>query len=234
MIQLNLIFVLLLLTTFARYVIFGEFEPLMFAMIFALPIASVVIFIMSKKFAKKELGYHPKNIDGWSFYHLQNTIVNKKILFKGNEQRGYIKRFFEQKWQYVIADIISSRWYLSLEIQIDEDVYTVRWYRKKWFTNQEHWHIYKNGEKVGEASTLINLKNTAKLKEAIAFRFGDASLTSVATTVTSSISLMDGERSVGGLKRNHLISNVQVIDVYENKPEYIIALIVHAFNFKNS
>ncbi len=234
MIQLNLIFVLLLLTTFARYVIFGEFEPLMFAMIFALPIASVVIFIMSKKFAKKELGYHPKNIDGWSFYHLQNTIVNKKILFKGNEQRGYIKRFFEQKWQYVIADIISSRWYLSLEIQIDEDVYTVLWYRKKWFTNQEHWHIYKNGEKVGEASTLINLKNTAKLKEAIAFRFGDASLTSVATTVTSSISLMDGERSVGGLKRNHLISNVQVIDVYENKPEYIIALIVHAFNFKNS
>lgn len=234
MIQLNLIFVLLLLTTFARYVIFGEFELLMFAMIFALPIASVVIFIMSKKFAKKELGYHPKNINGWSFYHLQNTIVNKKMLFKGNEQRGYIKRFFEQKWQYVIADIISSRWYLSLEIQIDEDVYTVRWYRKKWFTNQEHWHIYKNGEKVGKASTLINLKNTAKLKEAIAFRFGDASLTSVATTVASSISLIDGERSVGGLKRNHLISNVQVIDVYENKPEYIIALIVHAFNFKNS
>ena len=233
MIQLNLIFVLLLLTTFARYVIFGEFEPLMFAMIFALPIASVVIFIMSKKFAKKELGYHPKNINGWSFYHLQNTIVNKKLLFKGNEQRGYIKRFFEQKWQYVIADIISSRWYLSLEIQIDEDVYTVRWYRKKWFTNQEQWYIYKNGERIGEASTLINLKNTAKLKEAIAFRFGDASLTSVATTVTSSISLMDGERLVGGLKRNHLISNVQVIDVNENKPEYIIALIVHAFNFKN-
>ena len=173
-------------------------------------------------------------MDGWSFYHLQNMLVNKKLLFKGNAQRGYIKRFFEQKWQYVIADIISYSQYLSLEIQIDEDIYTVRWYRKKWFTNQEHWHIYKNGERIGEASTLINLKNTAKLKEVIAFQFGDASLTSIATTVTSSISLIDGERSVGGLKRNHLISNVQVIDVHENKPEYIIALIVHAFNFKNS
>ena len=61
MIQLNLIFVLLLLTTFARYVILDEFEPLMFAMIFALPIASVVIFIMSRKFAEKEIGYQPKN-----------------------------------------------------------------------------------------------------------------------------------------------------------------------------
>ena len=233
MIQLNLIFILLLLTTFARYVVFDEFEPLMFAMIFTLPIASVVILIMSKKFAKKEQDYYPKNIDGWSFYHLQNTIINKKILFKGNEQRGYIKRVFEQKWQYVIADIVSSRWYLSLEIQIDGDVYTVLWYRKKRFTNQEHWYIYKNNEKIGEASTLINLKNTAKLKEAIAFQFGDVRITTVATTVTSSISLMDGERSVGGLKRNHLISNVQVMEVHENKPEYIIALIVHAFNFKN-
>ena len=120
-----------------------------------------------------------------------------------------------------------------MEIQIDEDVYTVLWYRKKRFTNQEHWYIYKNNEKIGKASTLINLKNTAKLKEAIAFQFGDVSLTTVATTVTSSISLMDGEHLVGGLKRNHLISNVQVIDVHENKPEYIIALIVHAFNFKN-
>ena len=233
MIQLNLIFILLVLTTFARYVVFDKFEPLMFAMIFTLPIASVVILLMSKKFAKKEQDYHPKNIDGWSFYHLQNTIINKKILYKGNEQRGYIKQFFQQKWQYVIADIVSSRWYLSLEIQIDEDVYTVLWYRKKRFTNQEHWYIYKNNEKIGKASTLINLKNTAKLKEAIAFQFGDVSLTTVATTVTSSISLMDGEHLVGGLKRNHLISNVQVIDVHENKPEYIIALIVHAFNFKN-
>ena len=37
MIELNLLFVLFLLTGLARYIVFDAFEPLMFAMIFLLP-----------------------------------------------------------------------------------------------------------------------------------------------------------------------------------------------------
>jgi hypothetical protein len=233
MIELSLLFVLLLLTALARYIVFGAFEPLMFAMIFLFPVAALVIFSISKKFADKERSYQPNDIADWSFYNIQKSLMIQKPLFKGNEQRGYVKRYFPQKWQYAFGDIFGFNWYLSLEIQIDQDVYDVRWYREKWFTQQDQWEIYKNGERIGEAHTLINLKNTAKLKEAITYVFYDKSYVSSATTVTSTISLTQDEELLGTTKRNHIISNVQVIDVQENHPEYIVALIIHSYYFKN-
>ncbi|KEF35846.1 hypothetical protein M670_04990 [Schinkia azotoformans MEV2011] len=233
MIELNLLFVLLLLTALARYIVFDAFEPLMFAMIFLLPITSLVIFMLSKRLAEKERSYQPKGIEAWSFYNLQKTLMIQKPLFKGDVQRGYVKRYFPKKWNYVLGDIFGFNWYLSLEIQIDKDRYDVHWYREKWFNQQDQWEIYKNGERIGEARTLINLKNAVKLKEAIQFRFYEKSYISSATTVTSIISLTQDEQVIGTLKRNHIISNVQVIDVQEHQPEYIIALIVHSYYFKN-
>jgi hypothetical protein len=233
MIELILLFVLLLLTALARYIVFDAFEPLMFAMIFLLPVAAFVIFSISKKFADKERSYQPKDIAGWSFYNIQKSLMIQKPLFKGSEQRGYVKRYFPQKWQYAFGDIFSFNWYLSLEIQIDQDVYDVRWYREKWFTQQDQWKIYKNREQIGEAHTLINLKNTAKLKETITYVFYDISYKSSAMTVTPTISLTQDEELLGTTKRNHIISNVQVIDVQENHPEYIVALIIHSYYFKN-
>jgi len=233
MIELILLFVLLLLTALARYIVFDAFEPLMFAMIFLLPVAAFVIFSISKKFADKERSYQPKDIAGWSFYNIQKSLMIQKPLFKGSEQRGYVKRYFPQKWQYAFGDIFSFNWYLSLEIQIDQDVYDVRWYREKWFTQQDQWKIYKNREQIGEAHTLINLKNTAKLKETITYVFYDISYKSSAMTVTPTISLTQYEELLGTTKRNHIISNVKVIDVQENHPEYIVALIIHSYYFKN-
>ncbi|MEL4029984.1 hypothetical protein NST89_15750 [Caldifermentibacillus hisashii] len=233
MIVLNLLFVLLLLTTLARYIVFDAFDPLMFEMIFLLPIVSVVIFLISKRLAAKESSYQPKNIEGWSFYNIQKSLMNRKPLFKGEELRGYVKRYFPKKWQYFIGDILGFNWYLSLEIQINKDIYDVQWYREKWFSQQDQWIIYKNGERIGEARTLMNLKNAAKLKEAIQFSFYDKLYKSSAITVTSGISLTQGEKLIGTLKPNHIISNVQVIDVQENQPEYIVALIIHSFYFKS-
>lgn len=233
MIELNLLFVLLLLTALARYIVFDAFEPLMFAMIFLLPVASLVIFMISKRLANKERSYQPKNIEKWSFYNIQKSLMIQKPLFKGKEERGYVKRYFLQKWQYALGDVFGFNWYLSLEIQIDEDIYDVHWYREKWFTQQDQWKIYKNGALIGKARTLINLKNAAKLKEAIQFSFYDKSYISYATTVTSIISLTQDEEVLGTLKRNHIISNLQVIDVKEQQPEYIVALIVHSYYFKN-
>lgn len=233
MIELILLFVSLLLTALVRYLVFGAFEPLSFAMIFLFPVAVLVIFIISKRFADKERSYQPKDIAGWSFYNIQKSLIIQKPLFKGKDQRGYVKRYFPQKWQYAFGDIFGFNWYLSLEIQIDQDIYDVRWYREKWFTNQDQWKIYKNGKQIGEADTLINLKTTTKLKEAIKYRFYDTSYISSASTVTSTISLTQNEELLGILKRNHIMSNVQVIDIQENRLEYIVALIVHSYYFKN-
>lgn len=233
MIELNLLFVLLLLTALFRYLVFGAFEPLSFAVIFLFPVTALAIFIISKKFAAKERSYQPKDIAGWSFYNIQKSLLIQKPLFKGKDQRGYVKRYFPQKWQYAFGDIFGFNWYLSLEIQIDQDIYNIRWYREKWFTNQDQWKIYKNEEQIGEAHTLINLKNTTRLKEAITYRFYDTSYTSSASTVTSTISLSHNEEVLGTLKPNHILSNVQVIDIQENRIEYIVALIVHSYYFKN-
>ncbi|NEU32394.1 hypothetical protein GN156_16720 [bacterium LRH843] len=233
MIELSLLFVLFLLTALARYLVFDAFEPLMFAMIFLLPVASLVIFLISKRLAERERSFQPKDIEVWSFYNIQKSLMIKKPLFKGKEQRGYVKRYFSHKWQYALGDIISFNWYLCLEIQIDKDIYDVHWYREKWFAQQDQWKIYKNGERIGEARTLINLKNAATLKEAIQFSFYGKTYTSSARTVTSVISLTHDAEVIGTLKPNHLLKNVQAIDVQELQPEFIVALIVHSYYFKS-
>lgn len=233
MIELIVLFVLLLLTLLARYLVYGAFEPLALAVICLMPLASLAIFLISKRLADKESAYQPKNIDGWSFYHIQKSLMNKKPLFNGNEQKGYIKRYFPERWKYAFADVFGFNWYLSLEIQIEQNIYDVRWYRIKWLTQQDQWKIYKNGEQIGTARTLINFKNSAKLKESIEYIFADIAYITSASTVTSAISLTHNEKLLGTLKRKHAISGVQVIDLQEESPEYIVALIVHSYFFKN-
>lgn len=115
MIELMLLFVLLLLTALARYIVFDAFEPLMFAMIFLLPVASLVIFLISKRLADNERSFQPKDIDEWSFYNAQKSLLIKKPLFKGKEKRGYVKRYFPHKWEYALSDIFGFSWYLCLE-----------------------------------------------------------------------------------------------------------------------
>lgn len=227
-----LLFFLLQLTLFARYLAFGAFEPITYASTFLLLIVACIIPFISKKLVHKETNYQPTNISGWSFYLRQKSILNRKPIFKENEQRGYIQRFFEKKWQHVVADIIGFNLYVALKIQLDENSYVVRWNPKNRLSQQEYWEIYKNGEKIGEAQTLINMKNTVKLKEVIEFTFEDKTFTSSATTVSSAISVCNENEVVGKMKRNHLISNVHVLDVQGDCPEYLIALITHAYNFE--
>lgn len=234
MIELILFFVLILFALLARFIVYGEFELLSLAAASLMPAASLVIFIISKKFANKEQAYQPENdLTEWSFYQLQKSLMIAKPLFKGSEQRGFIRRYFSEKWKYAFADLFGFDWYLSLKIKIDEALYDVRWQRGKWFSQQDQWKIYKNGDLIGKAETLITLKNSVKLKEAIQFEFSDTSFTTSAITVNSEISLTCDGAQMGTLKRKHLISGVQVFDVHEDRPEFIIALIVHSYYFKN-
>lgn len=233
MIQLNIIFVLFLLTLLARYLVFDAFEPAMFAAAFLFPAASIVIFFISKRLADRERAYQPKSKDDWSFYHIQKSLMVEKPLFKGQNLRGYVKRYFPQRWQYVLGDSFGLNWYLSFEVLIDQDLYDVRWYRKKWISQQDQWRIYKNGIQIGEAHTVITLKNAAKLKEAIEYRLHDVSYISSASSVMSAITLTRETAVLGGLKRSHIISGVQEINVEDNNPDYLVALIIHSFYFKN-
>lgn len=228
-----ILFFLLQLTLLARYLVFDAFEPLTYVATFLVPIFGFLVRFISKKLTCKEEKYQPSGISYWSFYHIQKSILNSKPLFKGNERRGYIKRYFEKKWQHVVADIFGFNSYLSLEIKIDENSFVIRWNPIKRLSQQEYWKIYKNGEEIGEARTLINVKNTVKLTEVMEFTFEDKTLTTSATTVTSAISLCNQSKEVGTMKRNHLISNVDVLDVQDDCLEYLIALITHEFYFKN-
>ncbi|MBY6053172.1 MAG: hypothetical protein ACQEXE_17605 [Bacillota bacterium] len=233
MIQLNIIFVLFILTLLARYWVFDAFEPAIFAAAFLFPAASIMIFFISKRLADRERAYQPKSKDDWSFYHIQKSLMVEKPLFKGQNLRGYVKRYFPQRWQYVLGDSFGLHWYLSFEVLIDQDLYDVRWYRKKWISQQDQWRIYKNGIQIGEAHTVITLKNAAKLKEAIEYRLHDVSYISSASSVMSAITLTRETAVLGGLKRSHIISGVQEINVEDNNPDYLVALIIHSFYFKN-
>lgn len=202
-------------------------------MIFLLPIAAVVMFLISKKLADKERSYFPKDIAGWSFYSLQKSLLIKKPLYEATVKRGYIKRYFPQKWQYVFGDIFGDNWYLCLDIEIDQNKYDVRWYREKRLSNQDQWKIYKNGKQIGNATTQINVTNTTKLKEAITYKFNEIEYTSSASTLTSKISLTNNEELYATLKQNNLMSNVKVIDSKQSNQEHIVALILHSYYFKN-
>ena len=233
MYHLILLFALLQLAIIARFLFYGLFNMAAFASTFLLLAAAFVIWLFSKRLVHKEQNYKPNNIANWSFYEKQTTVLSAKPLFQGDVKRGYIKRFYEKKWQYIVADILGANWYLALEIQIDGDYYIVRRNSKNYSLMQEHWTIYKNDIEIGNAHTLMNMKNTAKLKEAIEFIFKDKNLTTSATTISSTITLQDQHHTLGTMKRNHLISNVHVIDVQEECLECIVALIVHVYYFKS-
>lgn len=114
---------------------------------------------------------------------------------------------------------------------IEEDSFDVRWKRSRGFSQQEQWLIYKNGIVIGKANTVMNVKNISKLKEVIFFEIEEETWTTNALTVTSSISLMRDNKKEGLLRRNHLISNVQSINVTDDRSEYIMALILHSYYF---
>ena len=238
MLQSIVIFVLIQITLLARYLIKGEFEPGYYAFTYVFLILPIVLYFFGKHYAKKELHYTPQNIEDWSFYNRQSVFLNEKPLFKGNEKRGSIQRYFDKKWQYFIWRITDQNYFLSLKIWIDHDEYNVKSNTKKLLSSQDYWQIYKNGVQIGSAKTVVDLKNTAKLKEVIELQIGDKIYSTAASTVVSSIKLFDGQNQIGQLSHgsdlSNLIKNVKVLKVQDDTPEKIIALLIHAFYFKNN
>ena len=155
-------------------------------------------------------------------------------MFKNDKNRGFIQRFFQHRWQYLIADFISYNFYLSLKIKIDDTTYDIIEEKRSILSTQSYFNIYKNGEKIGKAETAVNLKNSAALKEVLQFTFLEEELETSASTITSGITLKKDNLFVGTLTKNHVISNILVMDIPEDCPENLIALILHSFYFKNS
>ena len=233
MFKLIITFILVQLAILARYLVYDAFDAIFYVSTYLFLIATVFLYFVSKRFVKKELAYTPNNIASWSFLNRQRIFTNEKPLYKGDVKRGSIQRKFPKKWQYIAADIFGTNFFLALTIKIDENIFELTPFSEKLFSNQSYWTIYKNGQKIGSAKTVIDLKNTAKLKEVIELQISDEIYSTAASTVTSQISLVHNNQHIGEMKRNHLISNVNIIDLNYNSPDRIIALILHAYYFKN-
>ncbi|MHC8523815.1 tubby C-terminal domain-like protein [Rossellomorea sp. H39__3] len=160
------------------------------------------------------------------------VLCRPEATIRRRSKRGYLKRYYESKGRFIIGEMVSSNWYVSMEIKVDGDLYQVKWYRERWFSRQEHWEIVRNGELIGQARTLVDLRRIAKLKEVIEFHIGNRTLQTAANTVTSTITVTSGEAAIGTLKRNHIVSNVSAMEVRNRDHEAMVALILHHFYFK--
>ncbi len=215
-----------------RYLVFDAVDPELLGAAFLFPVGALALYVLTKHIEKKEQAYVPKDVKGWSFYHLQRSFAVSKPLFEGDQKRGYIKRYYESKRRFIIGEMVSSNWYVSMEIKIDGDLYQAKWYRERRFSMQEHWEIVRNGELIGNAETLVNSKRVGKRKEVIELRIGERTLQTITNPVTSTISVTSGDETIGTLKRNHIVSNVSVMEVGTGDHELLVALILHHFYFK--
>ncbi|MER2107372.1 MAG: hypothetical protein ABS949_10585 [Solibacillus sp.] len=233
MFRLLATFVLVQLAILARYVVYDAFDSLFYASTYLLLIAAVAIYFVSKCFVKKEIGYTPNETESWSFLNKQRMFTIEKPLYKGNVRRGSIQRIFVEKWHYIITDLLGSTFFLAFTLKLDEHTFDVIPASGKLFSNQSYWTIHKNGQPIGTAKTVVDLKNTAKLKEVILLQIGDIVYSTAASTVTSHITLHN-EQQIGEMKRSHLISSVNLLQVQDDTAEQMIALLLHAFHFKNA
>ncbi|MEW4328777.1 hypothetical protein Q0N12_19160 [Rossellomorea marisflavi] len=232
MIQLLFYFVMVMVVALFRYLVFDAFDPELLGAAFLFPVAALILYVLTKHIEKKEQAYVPKDVKGWSFYHLQRSFAVPKPLFKGDQKRGYLKRYYENKRRFLLGEMVSSNWYVSMEIKIDEELYQVKWYREHRFSMQEHWEIVRGGGPIGKAKTLVNSKRVGKRKQVIELQIGERTLQTITNPVTSIISVTSGTESIGTLKRNHDVSNVSVMEVGTGDHEALVALILHHFYFK--
>lgn len=215
-----------------RYLVFDAFDPELLGAAFLFPVGALILYVLTKHIEKKEQAYVPKDVKGWSFYHLQRSFAAPKPLFKGDQKRGYLKRYYENKRRFILGEMVSSNWYVSMEIKIDEELYQVKWYREHRFSMQEHWEIVRGGVPIGKAKTLVNSKRVGKRKQVIELQIGERTLQTITNPVTSIISVTSGTETIGTLKRNHDVSNVSVMEVGTGDHEALVALILHHFYFK--
>ncbi|MDR4934966.1 hypothetical protein RGU11_01080 [Rossellomorea marisflavi] len=232
MIQLLFYFVMVMVVALFRYLVFDAFDPELLGAAFLFPVGALILYVLTKHIEKKEQAYVPKDVTGWSFYHLQRSFSVPKPLFKGDQKRGYLKRYYENKRRFILGEMVSSNWYVSMEIKIDEELYQVKWYREHRFSMQEHWEIVRNGVLIGKAKTLVNSKRVGKRKQVIELQMGERTLQTITNPVTSIISVTSGTETIGTLKRNHDVSNVSVMEVGTGDHEALVALILHHFYFK--
>uniref|UniRef100_UPI0035B52533 hypothetical protein n=1 Tax=Neobacillus sp. TaxID=2675273 RepID=UPI0035B52533 len=202
MYRLLILFVLVQLAILARYVVYEAFDPISYGSTYIFLIAAFIIYFVSKSFTKKELQYEPRQISSWSFLNKQSVFTIEKPFYKGKVKRGTIQRRFLKKWHYLIADLLGSKFFLALTIKIDGVQFDIKPTKGKIFSKQDYWTIYKNGEIVGTAKTVVDIKNTVKLKEVIEFQIGENSYYTAAATVTSHISLIHKDEEIGEMKRN--------------------------------
>ncbi|MCT2344653.1 tubby C-terminal domain-like protein [Niallia taxi] len=234
MIHLNFIFLLILIGTFLRFLVYGEFDASSIVLASLFPITSVLMYIAASYLAKKEQAYSPKYDDSWSFYVLQKLLHTPKPLFKGKEKKGVYKRYYVKGWHWLIDSLMEGKspMYYSFYLTIDDHNYKVEWKRDKIFSNNDKWVIYKDGEYFGEAATDFRLKNAVQLKECVKATFGREELLVTSKTIKGEAVLQCNDKVVGTIKRSSLVSSSHIISIDENSDTYILVLVLFRMYYK--
>ncbi|TRZ37823.1 hypothetical protein CEQ21_20560 [Niallia circulans] len=234
MIHLNFIFLLILIGTCLRYLIYGEFDASSIVLASLFPITSVFMYIAASHLAKKEQAYIPKTHDNWSFYVLQKLLHKPKPLFKGKESIGVYKRFYVKGWHRVIDSLLEGKapMYYSFFLTIGEHNYKVEWQRNKFFSNNDNWVIYKDGKYFGKAATVFHLKNAVQLKECIKATFDNTELVATSRTIKGEAVLQCDDKVVGTIKRSSLVSSAHILYMDEDLDIYILVLLLFRMYYK--
>lgn len=234
MLYFLLFFVLTQLALAARYIVYGAFEPLTYASTFLLPIAALATYVFSKRAQQQELTFTPPNVDSWSFLLKQHTFTNEKPLFYRNERRGYVQRYFQSRFEYILANIVGQTFFVSLRVQIDNDTWTMIPEKTKLLAANSSWRLYKNDELVGQAKTVITWAQTKKLEEKMELALLGETYVTSASTVTSTITLLHNDTTIGMSKRHHLLSNIHIIEADESTYGALLCALLHIHHFKQS
>ena len=233
MYQLTGLFLLIQLTLFARYIVYDAFHLQTYLSTFLLPLAAVGLYILGKWGMKNEQSYTPTNEVGWSFYHRQKVFLNQKKLYWGTEEKGYIQRYHEKKWLYIISDLFNVNFFTEIKVQISEDLFEFKPNKKKLFSKQDYWTVYKNKVEIGTAKTVFNMNNTRNFKEVLEFQIGEDLYTTKASTLTSKITLFKEEVEIGSYQNATLFKNVNEIHLSLEQFEQLPYIVLHAFRLKN-
>lgn len=234
MLYFLLLFVLTQLALAARYVVYGAFEPLTYAATFLLLVAALIVYVLSKRMAQKELAYTPPPTDSWSFLVKQHTFLNEKPLFYRSERRGYVQRQFNSRFEYAFANIVGQTFFVTLHVQIDDDLFVLKPLKTKLFSVNNQWHVYKNDVPIGDVKTVITWAETKKLAEKLELSLHDTVYATSASTITDAITLLRDDVVIGKSKRHHLLSNIHTIAVEEAEIGALLCALLHIHYFKQS
>ncbi|MBK3496496.1 hypothetical protein JFL43_16850 [Viridibacillus sp. YIM B01967] len=230
MMRFNTLFVLILIAIGLRWLILDKFELEQLLTAFLLPVGTVVLYLIVRRQVKKEMNYVPKNeLQSWSSYLGQWSVLTPKKIYNGSTYTGEFKRYYEKRWHRIIAELVEEKelWYLSLDFTFAENTYKMHWMRNSVKKMHESWKIEKNGQMIGNVKTNVNAKNMMTLKESMTATIGDEKFDWQSYTVGGKVEILHNGQKIGSSGRGEFFKADVTVDIqhtYANWEEFLVAM----------